>query len=283
MYEDVIGKIKFVYNTFTNVEKKIADYVLENPQKVIYMSIGELATACGVGDTSVFRFCRHIDKKGYMDFKMDLAQILSSRGDPDAIDDQLAEQDKIYAHAQKSINNVTEALKETLNMTGTEVIEKVALAMHKAERVFFFGAGSSMASAYEGYCRFMRISPKMNFDFDSHMQCMHASLLKEGDVVIAFSYLGITKDTISCAQIAKEAGATVVAITHFSTSTLTSLSDYVLLCGANENPSRGGSFSAKITQLFLLDLLYNEYCRISSPDSEENRKKSMNAISDKLL
>lgn len=282
MYEDIISKIKFAYNTFTLVEKKIADFVLDNPQKVIYMSIGELANSCGVGDTSVFRFCKHIDKNGYMDFKMDLAQILSMREDIDS-DDPPHEKGKLYGLAQKSINHVSEALKETLNMTGTDVIKAVALAMHKAERVFFFGAGSSMASAYEGYSRFMRISPKMNFDFDSHMQCMHASLLNKGDIVIAFSYLGATKDTISCAQIAKEAGATVVAITHFSNSELTKLCDYVLLCGANENPSRGGSFSAKITQLFLLDLLYNEYYRVSSSESETNRKKSMKAISDKLL
>lgn len=279
MYEDVIGEIKFAYNTFTNVEKKIADYVLANPQKVIYMSISELANECEVGDTSVFRFCRHINKKGYMDFKMALAQVLSTKENSELE----GERGTLYNLAQMSINHVTDSLKETLNMTGPKVIEDVALAMHKAQRVFFFGAGSSMASAYEGYSRFMRVSPKMSFDFDSHMQCMHASLLHKNDVVIAFSYLGATKDTISCAKIAKKAGATVVAITHFSSSELTNLCDYVLLCGANENPSRGGSFSAKITQLFLLDLLYNEYVRVSSPESEVNRKKSMSAISDKLL
>ena len=56
MAEDFLLKIRGGYNQFTKAEKKVADYILSSPKKVLFMSITELAEACGVGDTSVFRF-----------------------------------------------------------------------------------------------------------------------------------------------------------------------------------------------------------------------------------
>ena len=55
---DFIGKIRSAYNQFTRAEKKVADYITEHPREMLFMSITELADACGVGETSVFRFCR---------------------------------------------------------------------------------------------------------------------------------------------------------------------------------------------------------------------------------
>lgn len=282
MHEDLISKIKFAANTFTNAERKIAEYILQNPHKVLYMSITELAAICEVGDTSVFRFCKHLNKKGYMDFKMDLAQTLTTREEFTSIDTQESK-DSLALMAQQSINDGLAAMHETLNINGLDTIRTVAEKMSKASNVFFFGAGSSMASAYEGYCRFMRICPSVRCEFGSHMQSMHASLMKEGDVAIAFSYLGATKDTIDTAKIAREAGATVVGITRFSNSALTDICDHVLLCGANENPNQSGSFSGKVAQLFLLDLLYTEFFNMQLPQSKLNRNKCMQAISDKLM
>ena len=65
-----ITSIKSAYNQFTKAEKKVADYILANPRDVLFMSITDLAEACEVGDTSVFRFCKTMDLKGYQEFKM---------------------------------------------------------------------------------------------------------------------------------------------------------------------------------------------------------------------
>ena len=58
MQSDFLAKVHTMYNQFTKAEKKVADFILQNPKKVLFMSITELADECQVGDTSVFRFCR---------------------------------------------------------------------------------------------------------------------------------------------------------------------------------------------------------------------------------
>lgn len=71
----------------TRLEKKVADYVLQHPQEVVKMTINELSNSCGVGDTTVFRFCRSMNVGGYQDFKLALAlssnvnDMLDSKGE----------------------------------------------------------------------------------------------------------------------------------------------------------------------------------------------------------
>ena len=52
---NIILQIQATYNQLTKAEKKVADYVLQNKKEVLYMSITDLADACEVGDTSVYR------------------------------------------------------------------------------------------------------------------------------------------------------------------------------------------------------------------------------------
>ena len=73
MPSDFITKIRSSYNQLTKAEKKVADYILAYPKDVLFMSITDLAEACEVGDTSVFRFCKTMELKGYQEFKMMLS------------------------------------------------------------------------------------------------------------------------------------------------------------------------------------------------------------------
>ena len=73
----IILQIQSEYNQLTKAEKKVADYVLQNKKEVLYMSITDLADACHVGDTSVYRFCRTMKLDGYQDFKMKLSLSLN--------------------------------------------------------------------------------------------------------------------------------------------------------------------------------------------------------------
>ena len=77
MQGDFLVKMRTAYNQFTKAEKKVADFILQNPREVLFMSITDLAEACQVGDTSVFRFCKSMELKGYQEFKMVLSLSLN--------------------------------------------------------------------------------------------------------------------------------------------------------------------------------------------------------------
>lgn len=251
----------------TNTEKKVADYVLENTRSVVYMSITDLADACDVGESSIFRFCKSLSYKGYQEFKIALAHSITVENEIPQLTDQILMDDTTEAVASKVLTTNVSALNETYNLIDIQKINEAIDYMINAERVSFFGVGSSLITAMEAKIKFMRITNKTECLMDSHLQMMSAALMSNRDVAVIISYSGSTKDSIEVARKAKERGAKVVSITRFEKSPLTSYSDLTLLCGANEVLCKGGSLSAKISQLYLLDILYVEYFKrlVSSP------------------
>lgn len=281
--QDIFTLIHSRYNSFTNTEKKVADYILENIKDVIYMSITDLADACNVGESSVFRFCKTMDLKGYQEFKIVLAHSISLENETPQLSSMITMQDTIKQLASKALSSNINALTETFNLITENDISNAVESMVQAERIHFFGVGTSLMTAMEAKNKFMRITNKTECSLDSHLQVMSAALMTKKDVAILISYSGSTKDTIEVAKVAKERGAKIISITRFAKSPLTSFSDITLLCGANEGPLQGGSLSAKIAQLYLLDLLYFEYFKRTNQEAVHNKERTAKAVIEKML
>lgn len=281
--QDITSLIHSRYNTFTNTEKKVADYILQHMKEVIYMSITDLADACQVGESSVFRFCKTMNLKGYQEFKIVLAHSVSLDDETPQLSNIITMQDTVKDLSSKVLSSNIQALTETYNLLVEQDIVSAVEAMIQAKRIHFFGVGSSSITALEAKNKFMRITNKTEFAGDSHLQIMSAALMEPGDVAIAISYSGSTKDTIAVAKLAKERGATVISITRFAKSPLRNFSDLTLLCGANEGPLQGGSLSAKLSQLYLLDLLYFEYFKQTNSASVTNKELTASAVIEKMF
>lgn len=277
-------QIQASYNQLTKAEKKVADYVLKNPSQVLYMSITDLADACNVGDTSVYRFCRTMKLQGYQEFKMKLSLSQGANSNSTKagmgnkrLDDSLGEM------AEKVLNLQLNAIKETYMLLSRDSFEKTIDMFEAAKRVFFFGIGDSLLTAQEARNKFLRITNKVICITDPHMQAMAASMTMEEDLIIIISYSGATKDNIHVAKIAKEAGANIACITHFKKSPLTAYSDAILLCGSDEGPLEGGSMMAKLGQLYLIDLLYQEYYQRNYERCKNGNERTSRAVVEKLF
>ncbi|MGG4397947.1 MurR/RpiR family transcriptional regulator [Paenibacillus thiaminolyticus] len=279
----ILTRIHSMYNSFTNTERKVADYIVEHTRSVIYMSITDLADACDVGESSIFRFCKSLTFKGYQEFKIALAHSITAENEIPQLTEQIEMDDTIEQVASKVLTTNVNAINETYDLLKADHIEKAIGYMIQAERIHFFGVGTSLITALEAKNKFMRITRKTECSFDSHLQMMTAALMTERDVAVMFSYSGSTKDTIEVAKKAKEKGAKIISITRFVKSPLTLHSDVTLLCGANEGPLQGGSLSAKIAQLYLLDVLYVEYFKRTYQESIDNKESTANAVIEKLL
>ena len=122
---DLILQIRASYNQFTKAEKKIADYCLNHREEIPYLSITELADACQVGDTSVYRFCRSLRLEGYQDFKMRFYAFANQQPHCEPGVKSLAE--KILAAHQN-------AVAETYALLHAEQLEKTVSMLEKIGR-----------------------------------------------------------------------------------------------------------------------------------------------------
>ena len=273
MAQDLFVTIKSHYNTFTRAEKHIADYVLSSAKDVLYMSITELANKCDVGDTSVFRFCRHLGKNGYQDFKVDLAQAVSEAHVMPVLQNCIVDcSDTTDVMIQKVLNNNIAVLRETYQLIEPMTLAATTRWLSEADRICFFGVGASSASALEANNRFLRVCHKTECTLDARMQLMRASLMQKNDVAILFSYSGATKETVAIALAAKKAGAHTICISRFSCSPLAEICDLLYLCGGNEGPLQSGNLSVKTSQLLLMEVLYIAYCQANQDECARHRE-----------
>ena len=149
-----ILEMQAAYNQFTKAEKKVADYVINNQQKVLYMSITDLADACHVGDTSVYRFCRTMKLQGYQDFKMKLSLSMASP------EEENHDKSQTNDLAERVMNLTIGAIRETYTLLDREKVNQALELLSKAERVYFFGIGDSLITAQSACNKFLRITNK---------------------------------------------------------------------------------------------------------------------------
>lgn len=268
MNRPIIGLINSHYPSLTNSEKKIANYVLDNLQQVVYYSVTDLAYEVGVGETTVLRFCRKIGMKGYQEFKLMIAQNLAS------VEEEGESDNLIDTIAQNTING----LKETASMIHEGDLKNAIETINKAKSLHFFGLGTSGITAMDAKTRFLRIGVPSDAIIDSHLQAMSSATLTEDDVVVALSVSGSTRDLLESLEIARENGAKIIAITYYKRSPITQFADLVLTGGAKESPLGGGSLIAKISQLYVIDILCTGLELLDENKSLRMKEKTAKAV-----
>ena len=210
---NLIPHIRGALTELRPAERKVADMVLRDVDFAMRASITELAQRADVSEPSVTRFCRAVGANGLRDFKMQLAQSVAG-GLPYAStvvardDDIKTLLDKVGEAAVDGITHAREALDPV-------VVEVAIAALAGARRVYFFGVGSgSGLVAQDAALRFLRLDIAASAFVDGHLQRLYAGLLEPGDVAFAISHSGRSVEVNESIQIAKERGATTIALTN---------------------------------------------------------------------
>lgn len=276
-------QIKLNYNTFTAAHKKLADFVLSNPEFVLNQSISEVAAACDVGEATISRFCRVLGFKGYHDFKLSIVKHLQKEEQEHARESSGEDESSVISGAQKILAQTVRTLNETCALLKEDDIKLAVDHMLNAKRIAFFGVGSSFPTAMESYSRFARITPKVCISAETHMQYVTAALMDQNDVAIVISCSGSTKEIVEIARTAKSRGAKVICITRYLKSPLTAYSDISLLSSADERSAYDNTLAIKPAQIFLLDVLYTEFFKRDPEGFQSNRAISSASLSDKLF
>ncbi len=279
----VFERISDEYYRLTEAERKVADYVVIHRRDTQLMSISELSEACGVAEATVSRFCRRLNYKGYSAFKLAVANgEVHAAGEP-YLAGEVTPEDSIPTVAQKCLAAESEALAQTLALVRPESIAAAARFLTGAERVLCMGQGGSMILAMEAAHLFSTILPGFQAVMDSHLQTIAAANLTEKDAVLFFTYSGSTREAVDLLPAVRERGAKIILVTRFPKSPAAAFADVILQCGANELPLQHGSVAARMTQLFLLDVLFAEVFRKNEEACGAYKERVASALAGKHI
>ena len=277
----ILRKLESVRPVVGPARQKVIDYVLEHAEEVIFLSITELSAQAGVSEATVVRLFQEMNYRGYQDFKIKLSRELTP--DRQQLDHNIDEGDSPGQVLRSLVNLSVETLRSTVQIVDDESLAKVVEVLVEANRIEFLGMGGSGSVARDAYHKFLRLGIPVNAVSDSHDAAQVCAVLAPDDVALFVSHSGTTKDVLEAAQLAREAGATVVAITRYGRSPLARIAHLTLHTVSAETEYRSEAISSRIAQLVLIDTLMVSLYLAKLPDSQLKLSRAREALGSKRL
>ncbi len=242
------------YASLTGAEKKIADVILREKEKVIDMSASELASKAGTAPSAVIRFCTTLGFDGFSKMKIAIA-IELSRSKLLGYSTEVTGADSSADVLRKVFDSAKKALDDTLTLIDRTSFDRAVSSMLTASRIYFFGEGTSSSIAEDAGYRIMQLGYPSYAFTDPLFMRIAAENLKAGDVAFAISNSGKSRDTVSALKIAKENGATTTVLTSFENSPICEWADIVLRVCSDSLRYPVEAVSSRLVSLSVIDAI----------------------------
>ena len=272
---NILERIHASYYQLTTAERKVADFVLAQHAQVQFMSITQLADECGTAEATISRFCRSLKLKGFNAFKIELARHSASS----TAQTLQSPENSVMGRCREIGRLAGDAITQTIGLVDPAQVDRAVQLLETAPHVMCIGAGGSMIMASECSHMFSTVTGKFYAVSDAHMQMSSTATMSCEDVIMLFSYSGATNNGLQVLELAKSRGIRTILVTRFPKSPAAKLADVVLRCGSNEGPFQFGSVPAKVAQLIVVDVLFQEYFHRNKEACEKNIHSIASALS----
>lgn len=263
----------------TKSDKVLINYIKENLSEVAYKPISQIAKESNIGESTITRFARKMGFSSLQDFKVTLAQEISSNSyKKNIINSNIEHDETAIDTAKKLLNSNINILTNTVDIINSEDVQKCSKLIINARRIYFIGIGYSGIIAQDSNYKFMRIGLNCTSFDSSHTMIMMASIMEEGDLIIAISHSGETEEIIKTVKLAKDNKVNIISITENKDSNLKNISDINLGYISGETVLETGSISSKLAQIFIIDLIYTQVVKEEFNESLQRKLKTTNAI-----
>lgn len=251
----VINQICASMDSFFDTEKKIGDYIVRNPKKVVDMTVGELAKECGVSEASVSRFCKRIELKGFHHLKISLARELVDAKDDGEISGHISVDD-MEGSLRGILSNKMEELRQTVAMIDREELEKILDVINNADTVLMAAVGNTVPVAMDGAYKLNQIGIRAMSTPIWETELGYSYNLTDKDVVVAISNSGESTGVIQILEAAKSRGAVAISITNNARSSVAELSTYHITTATREKLFLDGYCFSRVSATMVIEIIY---------------------------
>lgn len=222
-----ILKIRGVYASLKSAERRLADYILNNAGEVVNITMEELERRSASSYATIYRFCKKLGFSGFKELKQALVHdILQESPAPSTIEDMLIRPSMSMREiVERTFAFSSQILQDCHSMVDLPQMERAVDLLTSGGEVLFVGSGTSGVSGAYAFTKFFRLGIDCHVQSDPVLSKMKAGILGPGDVLFAISSSGRTRHALESARLAKERGATVIALTDYAVSPLSKIAD----------------------------------------------------------
>lgn len=251
-------RIRQRYAGFAQSDKKLADFLLAQPDRARHLSSQQLASEAGVSQSSVVKFAQKIGFKGFPALKLALSEALVSNPNPQSmpLHNQIRGDDPMRLVGEKLIKENMTAMHATLDVNSEEkLLESVAM-LRSARRIVLTGIGASGLVARNFGWKLTKIGLNAIVEQDMHALLATVQAMDPNDLLLAISYSGERREINMAADETLRVGGKILALTGFTPNALQQRATRCLYTIAEEQATRSAAISSTSAQMMLTDLLF---------------------------
>lgn len=244
-------------------DSKVALTILQDPNRATELKLADLARLAGVSEPTVIRFCSAIGCDGFQDMKIKLARSLAFGLSTSQA--EISDADGLETVVGKIFDFNLTSLDWVRSRLDIKALNTAVDALHKASHIHFIGLGASSIVAMDAQQKFPLFGVPCSAIVDSHQMLIAAAMMNEGDVLVAISNSGTTKEVIQATRAAQGRGATTIGITG-SDSPILEACDVTLLVETLENTDQYTPQISRVAALVIVDILSTIVAFKKTPD-----------------
>lgn len=246
----LVTKIGKQVNQMTKSQKKVANYLLFNMDKLLFFTADELAKAANVSTATVVRFARELDFEGYTDMqKAARLRFHDREEEPEDLPQSSPEEDSSEYLLEKSFRQDIQNLKRTFQDLSREDLERACTLLKTSRRVYLVGMRMSRSMATYAYINWGMLRKGVHLIHNEGLDYAEELIeINSEDLIVAFWAPRYNRATYQMLSHAKRQKASVLLITNREFNLTMEEGDFdVILRCCMENSSYQSSFVAPVT------------------------------------
>ncbi len=256
-------------------EQRVARWVLLHPKEAAEGTLARLAREAETSEPTVVRFCRRIGLSGYRELSIRLTEALSNPASyvhRDVNPDD-STPDAVLKVMDASIRSLIDMRAQLSSMP----VDEAVAAMRNARQIAFAGLGASGHVANDACHKFFRLGIPCTSLTDTPMILQFAAIAEPDDVLVLLSHTGRWHDFARAARLARERGATVIALTN-PDSSIAAEAGLLFPCELIEDTSVYTPMSSRLAQLALLDAIHVALALARGEIASDTLRRSKDAL-----
>ncbi|KOS63310.1 MurR/RpiR family transcriptional regulator [Lysinibacillus agricola] len=224
-------EIKRRFIRLSKGQRKVAQFVMNNPTAVIGNGAAEVGRQANVSESTVIRFCYAMDFSGYVELQDEIRSYLMTQ------DDGASLQPSYTSSFSKIMQRDIQNIQDTIHLINDNMLQKSAKWLHEADNVYILGTrqAASIANWLSYTMKTLRQNVKqLRLDSDDIVQQVNS--MGGHTTLIVFSCDKHSIDIKTIVEIAKKKKVKIIAITD---SALSPIRDYAsalfALCMKNQS------------------------------------------------
>lgn len=243
--KSIVPIIESNYSNFTQVEKSIADFFINNGEKINF-SAKSIAEKLFVSEASLSRFAKKCGYRGYREFIYQYEESFVEKNEFTTSNIQLV------------LNTYQELLNKSYKLVDENQIIRISNYLSKY-RVCVCGMGYSGLAAKEMSIRFMRVGVDINAITDSDLIKMTTVFQNPNCLSIGISISGEKEEVMFFLKEAHKNGAKTVLITSNNKEDFKKFCDEIVLVPTRQRLEFGNIISPQFPVSIMIDILYSCY------------------------